>query len=105
MSANLIRICSVDDVESGSHAQFRVSGLEPVAVYHVEGKFYVSADACTHQQASLGEEGFLEGHVIQCTWHNGKFDIRTGEVVALPCPAALKMYRVTVSDGSVFVEA
>jgi nitrite reductase/ring-hydroxylating ferredoxin subunit len=103
MSGKLVRVCGVADVEPESHTQVRVPGLGALAVYHVEGRFYVTADSCTHLQASLGEEGSLEGHVIQCTWHNGKFDIRTGEVLAEPCPAPLKTYPVTVADGSVFV--
>ena len=46
----------------------------------------------------------LEGHVIQCTWHNGKFDIRTGGVLGPPCPASLRTYPVIVRDGDVYIE-
>jgi p-cumate 2,3-dioxygenase ferredoxin component len=105
LSANLIRICAAKEVEPGTHVQFRVPQLGAVAVYHVDGEFCVTADACTHMQGSLGEEGVLDGHVIQCTWHNGKFDIRTGAVLGPPCTAALKTYRVHVREGEVFVEA
>lgn len=103
MSRNEVRVCGVGDLEPGSHMQVRVAGLGALAVYHVDGRFYVTDDSCTHLQASLGEEGLLDGHVIQCTWHNGKFDIRTGEVLALPCPVALRTYEVSVRDGNVFV--
>jgi nitrite reductase/ring-hydroxylating ferredoxin subunit len=99
----MIRVCGIDEVRPESHMQVRVPGIGALAVYHVEGQFYVTADSCTHLQASLGEEGSLEGHIIQCTWHNGKFDIRTGVVLAPPCPAALKTYPVTIRDGSVFI--
>jgi p-cumate 2,3-dioxygenase ferredoxin component len=105
MSPKLIRICEVAALDPGSHMQVQVPGLGAVAVYHVAGRFYVTADACTHMKGSLGEEGVLEDHVIQCTWHNGKFDIRTGEVLGPPCPAPLKTYRVQVQGGAVFVEA
>jgi len=54
-------------------------------------------------QASLGEEGALEEHVIQCTWHNGKFDILTGEVLGPPCPTALRTYPVSVRDEIVYI--
>ncbi len=101
----MIRVCAASDVDPESHMQVRVPGVGAVAVYHVGGRFYVTADNCTHMQASLGEEGALEGHVIQCTWHNGKFDIRTGAVVGPPCPAPLKTYVVQLVDGNVFIEA
>ncbi len=105
VSPKLVRVCGVDEIDSDSHMQVRVPDLGALAVYHVDGRFYVTADSCTHMQASLGEEGALEGHVIQCSWHNGKFDIRTGAVLGPPCPAPLKTYRVCVEGESVFVEA
>jgi nitrite reductase/ring-hydroxylating ferredoxin subunit len=103
MSTGEVRVCGVAEVEPGSHMQVRVDGFGALAVYHVEGSFYVTDDSCTHMQASLGDEGMLEGHVIQCTWHNGKFDIRTGEVLAPPCPVRLRTYQVRVRDGDVYV--
>jgi p-cumate 2,3-dioxygenase ferredoxin component len=104
MSNKTIRVCGVVDVEPESHRQVTVPEIGALAVYHVGGRFYVTADACTHLQASLGEEGMLDGFVIQCTWHNGKFDIRTGEVLGPPCPVPLKTYRVTIADESVFID-
>lgn len=100
----MIRVCAVGDLAPQSQMQVRVPGLGALAVYHVDGQFYVTQDNCTHMQASLGEEGSLEGHVIQCTWHNGRFDIRTGAVLAPPCPAPLKTYPVKVLDGGVYIE-
>jgi nitrite reductase/ring-hydroxylating ferredoxin subunit len=105
MAENWVRVCAVDEVEPESQMRFDVSELGALAVYHVAGQFFVTADSCTHMKASLGEEGVLEGHVIQCTWHNGKFDIRTGAVLGPPCPVPLKTYLVAVRDGAVYVSA
>jgi nitrite reductase/ring-hydroxylating ferredoxin subunit len=105
MKAELRRVCAVADVADSSHMRVDIPGIGAVAVYNVESQFYVTDDACTHLQASLGDEGFLEGHVVQCTWHNGKFDIRTGEVLGPPCPSPLRTYPVTVKDGAIFVSA
>ena len=104
MSGGSIRVCGTGDLEPGTHMQVRVPGVGALAVYHVEGKFYVTADSCTHMQASLGEEGSLQGHVIQCTWHDGKFDIRTGAPCALPCTEALRTFPVTIEGSDVFIE-
>ena len=99
-----VRVCGTRELEPDSHMQVQVPGVGVLAVYYVAGSFYVTADSCTHMQASLGDEGMLEGHVIQCTWHNGKFDIRTGEVLAPPCPASLRTYPVIVRDSDVYIE-
>lgn len=93
------RLCSTDDVEPGSAILVEIDDLE-LAVYNVDGEFYVTDDRCTHGPGSLSE-GYLDGCVIECDFHNGAFDIRTGEVVAPPCMVPLKTYEVVVEDGEV----
>ena len=42
--------------------------------------------------------------MIECDFHNGAFDIRTGEVVAPPCMVPLKTYVVVPDDTKVIIE-
>lgn len=93
------RLCNAEDVEPGSALFVEVDGLE-LAVFNVDGTFYVTDDRCTHGPGSLSE-GYLDGCVIECDFHNGAFDVRTGEVVAPPCMVPLKTYDVVVEDGAV----
>jgi len=93
------RLCSTGDVEPGSALLVEIDDLE-LAVYNVDGEFYVTDDRCTHGPGSLSE-GYLDGCVIECDFHNGAFDIRTGEVVAPPCMVPLKTYDVVVENGDV----
>jgi nitrite reductase/ring-hydroxylating ferredoxin subunit len=74
-----------------------------LAVFNVEGEFFVTDDACTHGPGSLSE-GYIEGDVVECNFHNGQFNIKTGEVVAPPCMIPVKTYRTVVDDGKVFIE-
>ena len=104
--ARFVRVCSVEDVDEEDTLQVELEDeqLPALAVYRVQGdEVYVSDDLCTHGNASLGDEGYLEGHIIECTWHEGKYDIRTGEPVALPCTQAIKVYPVSVRDGDVYI--
>jgi nitrite reductase/ring-hydroxylating ferredoxin subunit len=41
---------------------------------------------------------------FECNFHNGQFNIKTGEVVSPPCMIPIKTYRTVVEDGKVFVE-
>jgi p-cumate 2,3-dioxygenase ferredoxin component len=102
----LVRVCGRDDVEAGEMLQVNLAGDGPaLAIYRVsDEEFYCTADLCTHGAASLSEEGDLNGYVIECTWHEGKFDIRTGEPCALPCTEALRTYPVVLQDEDVFIE-
>ncbi len=75
----------------------------PIAVYRVDGAFYVTSDRCTHGAASLSDEGELDGHVIECAWHYGTFDVRTGEALTLPCRAALPTFSTRIEDDQLLV--
>lgn len=98
----LIRLCAYDDLKDGEIKTFEHD--EPIAIYRVGDEYYATADLCTHGKSSLSEEGELDGYIIECGWHFGQFDIRTGAVKALPCTKPLRTYPVTIHDGDVFVE-
>lgn len=97
-----IKAATVDEVPVGSMKQL-VFDEEDLALYHVEDGFYASSDLCTHAAMNLSE-GALEGHVVACPRHGGKFDVRTGEAVAFPCVMPLKTYAVEVRGEDVFVD-
>ena len=42
--------------------------------------------------------------VVECNFHNGAFNIMTGEVVAPPCMVPLRTYKVSVVDGQVCID-
>ncbi|HWL05485.1 MAG TPA: non-heme iron oxygenase ferredoxin subunit [Xanthobacteraceae bacterium] len=101
--ADRIELCSVDEVEPGTALRVDTdSGLE-LAVFNVDGEFYVMDDLCSHGPGYLSQ-GFVDGDVIECPFHNGQFDIRTGEVVAPPCTVPMKTYPTSVVDGKVVIE-
>lgn len=97
-----IELCKTDDVPEGGTTKVETNGLS-LAVYNVDGTFYVTDDACTHGPGSLSE-GFLEGEVIECNFHQGCFNVRTGEVTAPPCTEPIKTYPATVENGTVVIE-
>jgi nitrite reductase/ring-hydroxylating ferredoxin subunit len=103
MTDKTMTLCARADVDDGGILKVEIEGLE-LAVYHTEGEFYVTDDACTHGPGSLSE-GYLDGHHIECDFHNGVFDIRNGAVVAPPCIVALKTYTVVPDDTMVIIKA
>jgi nitrite reductase/ring-hydroxylating ferredoxin subunit len=97
-----IELCSVEDVGVGESRKVDAAGLT-LAVFNVDGQFYVTDDACTHGPGSLSE-GFVEGDLVECNFHQGVFNIRTGEVVQPPCMVPVKTYTTVVEGGRVFIE-
>jgi len=97
-----LELCSTDDVAEGTALKVEHGDLA-LAVFNVEGTFYVMNDLCTHGPGSLSE-GYIDGDVVECNFHNGQFDIKTGEVVSPPCMIPVKTYPATVEGGAVFIE-
>ena len=97
-----IRLCSTFDVDLDSAIRVEEGDLT-LAVFNINGAFYVTDDQCTHGPGSLAE-GYLEGHEIECDFHNGRFDVRTGEVTAPPCMIPIKTYKVVIANDDVFIE-
>ena len=98
------RICAVTDIAPNSVGGKNLPDGRRVAIYHVDGGFYASDDNCTHGNASLSEDGTLEGCVIECGLHFGSFDVRTGAVLAAPCTRPLRTYPVQICDGAVWLD-
>ena len=100
--AKRIELCSTDDVAPGAALKVETEGLT-LAVFNVDGEFFVTDDLCTHGPGSLSE-GYIEDDVVECNFHNGQFNIRTGEVVLPPCMIPMKTYPATVENGKVVIE-
>jgi biphenyl 2,3-dioxygenase ferredoxin subunit len=97
-----IELCEAAEVAVGAAVKVETSGLT-LAVFNLDGEIYVTDDACTHGPGSLSE-GYICGDTVECDFHNGVFNIKTGEVVAPPCMIPLKTYPATVEDGKVFID-
>jgi nitrite reductase/ring-hydroxylating ferredoxin subunit len=95
-------LCSTADVGPGTALKVEIEDLA-LAVFNVDDEFFVTDDACTHGPGSLSE-GNVEGSVVECNFHGGQFNIRTGEVVGPPCMVPIKTYPATVVDGKVTIE-
>jgi nitrite reductase/ring-hydroxylating ferredoxin subunit len=97
-----IDLCSTADVAPGNAIRVETGDLS-LAVYNLDGEFYVTDDLCTHGPGSLSE-GYIDGDVVECNFHNGQFNIKTGEVVAPPCMVPIKTYKTVVEGDRVFIE-
>ena len=97
-----IELCNTSEVEPGAALRVERGDLT-LAVFNVGGGFFVTDDACTHGPGCLSE-GYIEGDVVECNFHNGQFNIKTGEVVAPPCMIPVRTYRTLVEGGKVCIE-
>jgi nitrite reductase/ring-hydroxylating ferredoxin subunit len=99
---SVVRVCAKSEVAPGSVRAFAV-GDKTLAVYNIDGTFYVTDDECTHAAASLAD-GMIDGDVIECCMHMGSFHIPSGKVVEPPCEVPLRTYQVVLRDEDVFAD-
>ena len=78
------------DHEGNTYALYRLG----------ENEFALTDGLCTHAQTHLAD-GHLEGGIIECPKHNGRFDVRTGEAVRRPPRLPLCTYATEVQAGRV----
>ena len=97
-----LELCSVDEVAEGEAIRVEKDGLE-LAVFNLNGQYYVTDDLCTHGPGLL-HEGYIDGDIVECNFHNGQFNIRTGEVVLPPCMIPQRVYPVMIEDGKVVID-
>jgi MocE subfamily Rieske [2Fe-2S] domain protein len=73
-----------------------------IAVYRAEGQFYATQDLCTHEHAYLSD-GVVVDCVVECPFHQGRFDIRTGKALGVPVIEPLETYPIKIVDGRLYV--
>ncbi|MEY2430560.1 MAG: 3-phenylpropionate/trans-cinnamate dioxygenase ferredoxin component [Acidimicrobiaceae bacterium] len=96
-----LRACAVDELEPGE--AIVVESEPPVAVFNADGEWLATLDTCTHDQSSLAD-GYVDGAVVECSWHFAKFCLRTGKVLAPPATEGISTFQTKVEDGVVYVD-
>lgn len=104
MSDGLTVLCRTEDVVEGEPIAINKEGFPPLAVYKLQDSYYVTSNICTHGNA-LMTDGYQEGHEIECPFHGGVFDLRTGEALEFPCQVPLQSYPVTLDGGQICIRS
>ncbi len=94
-----VRVADAGDVPDGELRSYTV-GNRNVAVANVGGDLHAFDDTCTHHGCSLSE-GELDGTVVECPCHGGRFDVITGEVLAGPPADPVDVFEVVEADGEI----
>jgi nitrite reductase/ring-hydroxylating ferredoxin subunit len=97
-----VRVAEVGDIGPGEMRHFDVEGYV-IAIANVAGTLHAFSDICPHADGPL-HEGCLEGHVVICPWHDGRFDIRSGEALTSFAPQGIPVYPVRIDEQQIEVE-
>ena len=97
-----VKLGVTDDVSPGTAKVYEVAD-RAIAVCNVDGEYYAIDDVCTHDEGSL-DQGELDGYEIECPRHGARFDVRTGEVTALPAVLPVDTFKVRVQGDDIEIE-
>ena len=97
-----IDVCDVTAIEKEDVVRFDHNG-QTFAVYRtIDDQVYATEGNCTHGNAHLAD-GFVKGKLIECSRHNGRFDITNGLPARLPACLALRTYPAKAHDDRIYV--
>ncbi len=74
-----------------------------IAIYKLKDGIYATDNSCSHEYSPLCEGIVMDGNVY-CPKHGSRFDIKTGAVLDPPAIRPVKVYKVKVENGAVFVK-
>jgi anthranilate 1,2-dioxygenase ferredoxin component len=102
-SSDWVRVCSISELPDQAGHKVELPNHPAVALFKLEDGVFAIADLCSHGAASLSE-GFVENGAIECPFHSGTFDIRTGAAVNFPCTEPVRSYSVRVNGEDVEIQ-
>jgi len=89
------------DLFEGAGIAVDVAGHE-IALFKLEDAVFALDNQCTHGAAKLCD-GFVEGHQIECPFHQALFDLRDGTVICGPATDPVRAWPVRVEGGRVLL--
>lgn len=101
-SPRWVEVAQVDEIEDSDAKGCRVGSVF-VAVFNVDGTFYATSDICTHARAHLSD-GYIDGDIVECPLHQGRFHIPTGTAVSAPVTEDVRTYPVRVEGRKILVQ-
>jgi nitrite reductase/ring-hydroxylating ferredoxin subunit len=99
---NLVPLCAVAEVSEDTPRQAEHGGLV-YAVFQRGSDYFVTADECTHGPGFLSE-GCVIGDEVECPFHQGRFDLRTGAPTAPPCFEPVRVWTAHVVEGRICID-
>ncbi len=101
-SSDWTDVAAVADLFEGAGIPVTPEGHD-IALFSVEGEVFAIDNLCSHGNAKLCE-GFVEGHPVECPFHQAMFNLRDGSVSCGPATEPVKSWPVKVEGGRVYLQ-
>jgi 3-phenylpropionate/trans-cinnamate dioxygenase ferredoxin component len=99
--SSFVKVAAHADLPPGGKKLVEIDG-RAVAVFNIDGVFYVIDDICTHDGGPLAE-GELIGCEIECPRHGARFDLKTGRPLCMPAIEPVAVHSVELRGDGIYV--
>lgn len=102
MDKPFVAVAAVDDINPGKFVKVEIE-QRGFIVARVGDDYYAVEDNCSHEDYPLSY-GCLDGKRIKCSLHGSRFSLETGAPEDEPADTPIKVYRVEVANGQVWLD-
>ncbi|HLC86204.1 MAG TPA: nitrite reductase small subunit NirD [Candidatus Nanoarchaeia archaeon] len=97
-----VHVSNVNEIPKNSSKIVNVNN-KSLALFNIEGNFYVIENECRHRGGPLGE-GEIHEEEVTCPWHGWVYNLKTGNCLNNP-GIKVQTYKVRVEGEKILIEA
>jgi naphthalene 1,2-dioxygenase system ferredoxin subunit len=102
MATTWVPACARSALTKGEMTMEQIGDRE-IVLADVDGEVFAFDGICTHALGYL-DQGELDGYQVLCPLHEGRFDVRTGQVVSGEPTEPIEVYATRIDGETVVVE-
>src|SRR5690606_8305573 len=95
-------VAAAADLREGVGIAVEPEGQD-IVLFSVDGEVFATNNQCTHGLARLCD-GVVEGHYVECPFHQGRFDVRTGACAGGPVTEPVTSWPVKLEGGRIWLD-
>lgn len=99
---NWTDVAAVAELFEGAGIPVAPAGHD-IALFSVEGEVFAIDNLCSHGNARLCD-GFVEGHHVECPFHQALFNLHDGSVSCGPATDPVKSWPVKIAKGRILLQ-
>ena len=100
--SNWTEVAAEADLFEGAGIAVTPDGHD-IALFKLDDGVFALDNQCSHGNAKLCD-GFVEGQMVECPFHQALFDIKDGSVACGPASEPVKSWPVKIEQGKVYVD-
>ena len=90
------------DLFDGAGISVLAAGRD-IALFKIEDGVWAIDNVCSHGNARLCD-GYVDGHLVECPFHQAMFDLHDGSVACGPATEPVRSWPVKIEDGRVLLD-